>query len=181
MTAWPPGETALENVLPSARVSNFADASAPTRPRDPPPTEPTLETPRSLQHVFILTPSRRSHVGQSSRRLDCEVHHAGRESGGWDEMSQIREEVGRIMERQLDTPGPTSRHGGDMSQSSVLGAKERERGAVILQVARTEIQRRLSAAVRRRVAPEPAPRYDDVFHRGTLGLEREAIRANVLD
>jgi len=44
----------------------------------------------------------------------------------------------------------------------------------VLHEARAEVQRRLHAGVGARVAPTPAPRYDDVFFEGTAQLARDA-------
>lgn len=55
-----------------------------------------------------------------------------------------------------------------------LSSKEKKRRAGILNEARAEIQRRLSRAAGLRVAPNPAPRYDEVFFEGTGQLDRAA-------
>jgi hypothetical protein len=55
-----------------------------------------------------------------------------------------------------------------------LSRTEKKRRAAILQVARVEIQRRLANGVGKRVAPDPAPRFDDVFYEGTAQLGRAA-------
>jgi hypothetical protein len=51
---------------------------------------------------------------------------------------------------------------------------EEQRRAAILSEARAEIQRRLIRTAGLRVAPIPAPRYDDVFFEGTAELDRAA-------
>lgn len=55
-----------------------------------------------------------------------------------------------------------------------MNSKEEQRRAAILDEARAEIQRRLAGAAGRRVAPNPAPRYDEVFFEGTAELDRSA-------
>lgn len=46
--------------------------------------------------------------------------------------------------------------------------------AAILKEARAEVQRRMSRAAGLRVAPNPSPRYDEVFFEGTAQLDRAA-------
>ena len=59
-------------------------------------------------------------------------------------------------------------------QPAQLSAKERRRRRGLLEEARVEIQKRLSGSAARRVAPDPAPRYDDVFFEGSAMLDRTA-------
>jgi len=64
----------------------------------------------------------------------------------------------------------------EAEQESVikLSGRARKQRTAILQEARAEIQRRLSTRPGQRIAPDPAPRYDDVFFEGTAQLDLAA-------
>ena len=60
------------------------------------------------------------------------------------------------------------------SKSAKLNAKEKRRRKAVIDSARAEVRRRLAGSTLRRVAPEPAPRYDAVFYDGTARLDKLA-------
>jgi len=55
-----------------------------------------------------------------------------------------------------------------------LSAKEKRRRKAVIDSARAEVRRRLARSRSTRAAPQPAPRYDAVFHEGTAQLDRMA-------
>lgn len=69
--------------------------------------------------------------------------------------------------RERETP-PSRASGASVSR------REKRRRAAILDAARQEMRRRLAEKPKKRVAPDPPPRYDEVFHEGTQWLDREA-------
>lgn len=69
--------------------------------------------------------------------------------------------------RERETP-PSRAPGASVSR------REKRRRAAILDAARQEMRRRLAEKPKKRVAPDPPPRYDEVFHEGTRWLDREA-------
>ena len=52
--------------------------------------------------------------------------------------------------------------------------KEKRRRKAVIDSARAEMRRRLARNRSKRAAPQPAPRYDAVFHEGTAQLDRMA-------
>jgi hypothetical protein len=76
------------------------------------------------------------------------------------ELLDFRSAVRRHEERDALSP-----------ESPRLGVKARKRRAELIEQARAEIRRRLSVTSSKRVPPTPAPRYDDVFFKGTAWLE----------
>lgn len=75
----------------------------------------------------------------------------------------------RTAVRQREEPNAAVRQ-----EAPMLSGSERRRRARLLEDARAEIRRRLTATAARRIAPSPAPRYDDVFLEGTARLEQLA-------
>lgn len=55
-----------------------------------------------------------------------------------------------------------------------LSSKDKRLRKTVLEAARAEIQRRLKSGATTRLAPSPAPRYDEVFFEGTAQLDRAA-------
>ena len=55
-----------------------------------------------------------------------------------------------------------------------LSVKEKRRRKAVIDSARAEMPRRLARSRSKRAAPQPAPRYDAVFHEGTAQLDRMA-------
>lgn len=67
------------------------------------------------------------------------------------------------------------------SEPEKPSGREKRRRAQLIEQARAEIQKRLTAASAKRVAPSPAPRYDEVFLEGKARLDQmagEPVRAS---
>lgn len=67
-----------------------------------------------------------------------------------------------------ETPPPSTPDSGNVSR------REKRRRAAILDEARKKMRRLLAEKRKKRSPPDPAPRYDEIFHEGTLQLDREA-------
>ena len=67
-----------------------------------------------------------------------------------------------------ETPPPSTPDSGNVSR------REKRRRAAILDEARKEMRRLLAEKRKKRSPPDPAPRHDEIFHEGTLQLDREA-------
>jgi hypothetical protein len=68
------------------------------------------------------------------------------------------------------SPAPTE----ETSEEHKPTNSEKRRRAAAVEAARAEIRKRLAAAAAKRVMPNPAPRYDDVFYAGTAELDKLA-------
>lgn len=69
---------------------------------------------------------------------------------------------------------PSSAQVMEAEMPAKLSSKKKRLRKTVLEAARAEIQRRLKAGAAARVAPSPAPRYDEVFFEGTAQLDRAA-------
>jgi hypothetical protein len=80
---------------------------------------------------------------------------------------------GQMLDLGSATEAPSDEASTDAGQNTRLSKSKKKSRAALIERARTELARRL-ALPSSRVAPVPAPRYDDVFREGTALLDRLA-------